>query len=81
MFASYNSDSRVRAESSSGGVFTILAESVIADGGVVYGAAFSSDWQVVHKRVDTAEALSELRGSKYVYSRVGDAYSDAVADL
>ena len=37
VFSAYNSDASVRAMSSSGGVFSALAERVISDGGVVYG--------------------------------------------
>lgn len=81
VFASHNPNSTVRAESSSGGVFSIIAERVINEGGVVYGAAFDSDWHVVHRRVDSLEGLKPLRGSKYVYSHVGNAYSEAIADL
>lgn len=59
----------------------MLAEKVIDAGGVVYGAAFNERWEVEHRRVDTVEGLQALRGSKYVFSKVGTAYADAIADL
>lgn len=68
-------DDKVREESSSGGVFTLLATNVLKDGGVVFGAAFdSSNWQVRHIMVDNIHGLSELQGSKYVQSDVSKSY-------
>lgn len=81
VFAAHNPDAEIRRQSSSGGVFSMLAEKVIDAGGVVYGAAFNERWEVEHRRVDTVEGLQALRGSKYVFSKVGTAYADAIADL
>lgn len=48
---SLNND--VRNESSSGGIFSILAEAYLKNGGVVYGTAMSEDCKdAVFKRVD-----------------------------
>lgn len=81
VFAAHNPDPEIRRQSSSGGVFSLLAENILRNGGVVYGAAFADDWTVVHRRVDNEEGLATLRGSKYVYSNVGSAYSDVMTDL
>ena len=74
--ASYNACLSIRKNSSSGGVFTQLAEYTIKQNGVVFGALFDSHWQVYHGFVDTVENLSRLRGSKYVQSRIGDSYRE-----
>ena len=42
-YAAYNKNEKIRINSSSGGVFTLLAEFVLNDGGVVYGVAMSND--------------------------------------
>ncbi len=77
-YAAINRDEAIRQESSSGGVFTLLAQSVLDRGGVVFGAAFSEDFRSVeHIAVTTAEQLGKLRGSKYVQSRIGTAYEQA----
>lgn len=76
-YAAYTLDAEVRRESSSGGVFTELARSVLRRGGVVFGAAMDSPLDVVHQAVESEEELSRLRGSKYVQSRVGLAYQQA----
>ncbi|MBQ6706116.1 MAG: Coenzyme F420 hydrogenase/dehydrogenase, beta subunit C-terminal domain [Clostridia bacterium] len=76
-----NKDDTVRFESSSGGVFTLLAEAVIDRGGVVFGAAFDERFAVRHIPVKTKEDLSRLRGSKYLQSTIGDTYRQAQALL
>lgn len=75
-FAAVGSDAEIRLSSSSGGVFTILAEGILEDGGVVFGAAFGDEFKVVHKVVEEKSALSVLRGSKYVQSEIGDSFKE-----
>ena len=76
-FASYNKCLSIRKNSSSGGVFTQLAEYTIKQNGVVFGAMFDSLCHVYHGFVDNIEDLSRLRGSKYVQSRIGESYREA----
>lgn len=68
----------VRVNSSSGGIFAELAESVLSEHGVVFGAAFSSDWRNVnHIAVQSSEELYKLIGSKYVQSEIGESFVEA----
>ena len=76
-FASINLRDDIRMQSSSGGVFTLLAERIIDQGGVVFGARFDSQWNVVHAVARSKEDLRHFRGSKYVQSRIGDCYAEA----
>ncbi|MDE7426774.1 MAG: Coenzyme F420 hydrogenase/dehydrogenase, beta subunit C-terminal domain, partial [Muribaculaceae bacterium] len=76
-----NSDGAVRAGSSAGGFFTALAEKILTEGGVVYGAAFDDSWEVVHTRVDRPKALEALRGSKYVFTDISGCFSSIADDL
>lgn len=64
----------VRKNSSSGGMFTILANEVIIQGGVVFGASFQDDWTVSHDYTETIEGLQKFQGSKYVQSELGNVY-------
>ena len=80
-YIAINRDEEMRLQSSSGGIFTLLAEQVITEGGVVFGARFNEDWSVIHAWTDTVEGLAAFRGSKYVQSRIGDTYSEARAFL
>lgn len=77
VFAAINPDEKVRMESSSGGIFTLLAEKVIQENGVVFGARFDENWEVKHDYTETIEGLAAFRGSKYVQSRVEDNYLKA----
>lgn len=63
-----------RTKSSSGGAFSALARKVIAEGGVVYGAAWSPFPIVRHIEVSTIDDLEKLRGSKYLQSEIGNCY-------
>lgn len=76
-YAAYNMDDGVRKDSSSGGIFTLLAEKVIAEGGVVFGATWNEKWQVVHTYTETKEGIEQFRGSKYIQSIIGETYKQA----
>ena len=77
VYAVKNPNDDIRQESSSGGVFTLLAEKVINDGGVVFGVRFDEKWEVEFAYSETIDGLSAFRGSKYIQARVGNAFIDA----
>lgn len=74
-YACYNKDEEIRKESSSGGIFTLLASYIIDNGGIVYGAAFNQNFEVEHIEVTNKQDLRKLRGSKYIQSKLGNTYS------
>jgi len=80
-FLLQHKDEQVLRESTSGGAFTAIAMWVIRRGGVVFGAAYDDNLQVVHKSVESVEDLRIFRNSKYVQSYVGDAYRETLAFL
>lgn len=80
-YAAYNTNEEIRIKSSSGGIFTLLAELVLYDNGVVYGAAFDDNFEVYHIRVETTVDLEKLRGSKYVQSKCDGIYNLCKVDL
>lgn len=73
-YAAINNDEEIRLQSSSGGVFTLLAEMVIDEGGVVFGARFDENWQVTLDYTETKDGIAAFRGSKYVQARVANTY-------
>lgn len=73
-YACYNKDENIRLNSSSGGIFSLLAEKMIDRGGVVFGAVFNDNFEVEHKYIETKENIELLRGSKYVQSKIGTSY-------
>ena len=75
--AAFNKNNNIRKESSSGGIFTLVAEKIINEGGVVFGARFNNNWDVIHDYTDNIENLQWFRGSKYVQSCIGNCYSIA----
>ena len=77
VYAAKNKNEEIRRQSSSGGIFTLLAERVIVEGGVVFGARFDENWDVIHSWTDTVEGIAAFRGSKYVQSTIGDTYREA----
>lgn len=79
-YAVKNKNEKARMQSSSGGVFSMLAEYVIAKGGVIYGAAFDDEFGICHRRV-TDEKWKLFRGSKYVQSKIGDSFLRVKEDL
>lgn len=64
----------IRNESSSGGVFTLLATNIINRGGVVFGATYDKSWNVIHSYTQSVTELWKFRGSKYVQSDIKDSY-------
>lgn len=80
-YAAINNNEEIRLQSSSGGIFTAIAETVINEGGVVFGAKFSENFSVIHSWTDTIEGLADFRGSKYLQSVIGDSYKDCAEFL
>lgn len=77
VYAAKNSNDEVRRLSSSGGIFTLLAEQTIKDGGVVFGACWDKDWNVKHDYIDNISDLQKFRSSKYLQSVIGNSYLKA----
>ena len=77
VYAAINNNEFIRLKSSSGGLFTSLAEYTISKDGIVFGAKFDDSWQVVIDYTDTMDGITAFVGSKYVQSRTSTAYKDA----
>ena len=76
-YACINKDDVIRLESSSGGVFTLVAEQIVENDGVVFGVGFDENFNVIHHYVENKEGLGRFRGSKYVQSKIGDTFKQA----
>lgn len=65
----------------SGGLATAMGESFIADGGIVYGAAYTSDFKSAeYIRVDTYDGIDRLKGSKYIKALLKKAILDSIKE-
>lgn len=80
-YATVSGDTDARARSSSGGLFSQLADYAFDKGGVVFGAAYDGIDKVCHKGVDNVDDLDDLRRSKYVQGSTGDTYAQVKALL
>jgi len=76
-YAAVNKNESIRQKSSSGGIFSIIAEYVLSNGGIVFGAAFDEKLHLRHIAVNCIEDLELLRGSKYLQSEISSAYNEA----
>lgn len=61
-------------QSSSGGIFSLIAKWVLAHHGIVFGAAFDEQMQLHHIGIEDKHELDLLRGSKYLQSDNGKVY-------
>lgn len=82
VYACYNKDKDVRLSSSSGAVFSSLAEYVLNKSGIVYGVAMSEDcYSAEFIGVTDSEGITKLRGSKYLQAKVGNTFKSVKKEL
>ena len=81
VYAVKHKDEEIRAASRSGGIFTALSDLVLDDGGTVYGCVLTDDFHAVHVRTDSRDGRNQMRGSKYIQSKMGDTYKKVQEDL
>lgn len=77
VYAAINRNEEIRLKSSSGGIFYLLAEKTINESGVVFGARFNKNWQVVIDYTENIKGVISFMGSKYVQSRTENTYKEA----
>ncbi len=70
VLAAWHIDPALRKASSSGGVFSALAESILAREGVVAGVTLDQELTACHILIEKPEDIKLLQGSKYVQSRL-----------
>ena len=78
----YAKDNELRRNSTSGGMFAVLAKWFLLEKkGIVYGARFDAQYQVVHYGIESLEGLIQLQGSKYVQSDMTGIYREVKEKL
>lgn len=80
VFAAYTKDKKILNYSSSGGVFAIIAEKFLREGGIVYGAKLEN-LKVMHVRICDEKNLPWIQKSKYLQSNVSLMYKQTKLDL
>lgn len=80
-FVALNNNEKIRRTSSSGGIFVPLSDILLREEGVIYGAKYDSNLNVVHGRADNKNERDEFKGSKYVQSNVNNMLENVKRDL
>lgn len=83
-YAAAAKDNGLIMRSASGGIFAVLARTIIEKNGVVYGAAMPTKGYALdpkHIRIEKADDIITMQGSKYVQSSIGKTYIEAERDL
>jgi len=75
VYAARLKDDNALLRSSSGGMFTAIACSILKDNGAVFGCALDENFVARHICVENEAELDKLRGSKYVASDTNSTYS------
>lgn len=81
VYAAFAKDVKIRKMSSSGGVFRLLADETLKDGGVVAAVGYDGNFGAVYKTATLPEELDDLMGSKYTEARSDGIYSKVKAHL
>lgn len=76
-YACKNKNEKEQLSSSSGGIFIALCDYAIKNKGVVFGACFDENLNVVHKVGKSIEECEKFKGSKYVQSDINETYIEA----
>ena len=76
-----NKDLDIVKDSTSGGAFSVFAKHVFENGGIVYGAGYDADMNVVCKKATNMAELAEMRGSKFVQSNLDRVFSEIKEQL
>lgn len=77
VYGAFNNNEEERMQSSSGGIFSLIAKEVINKDGIVFGASFDDKFGVHHIEINKHTELKKLRTSKYVQSSIEDTYKKA----
>lgn len=76
VFAAQNKNSDALKSSSSGGVFSAIADYVLGSGGAVAGCVFDDGFKVIHIVTEEPTIVEKMRGSKYVQSDTQNSYTE-----
>jgi coenzyme F420-reducing hydrogenase beta subunit len=81
LYAAKNKNITTRTKSSSGGIFSLLAEEVLKMNGVIFGAIFDENFNVFHSIASNNIEYNKMIGSKYVDSKLLNVYIKAQEHL
>lgn len=80
-YAAWSLDPEIILNSTTGGIFSVLARWIFAKGGVVFGSVLENGEKVVTRRAVDMGGVAAMRGSKYFEGSTGESFREAKKDL
>lgn len=77
----WHKNEKIHLQSSSGGIFTALAEETLMAGGCVFGVVWQDKYTAVFSKAETLVELNRMRGSKYTPAMPGKVYQAVRLEL
>lgn len=71
-----HSDDQIREKSASGGIFPVIANFFLENGGYVSGAVWTDDMHVEHIISNKIEDVEKMKNSKYLQSDISNCYKE-----
>lgn len=81
MYAVISKDENVVAKSTSGGAFTLLSDEILKNNGVIFGAIYDENMNVIHSKAEDYNQRDKMRTSKYVMSLLGNTFKEVKKNL
>lgn len=81
VYAAKNADENIQKQSSSGGIFSLIANYILDNNGVVFGASLNEKLELEHIKINNNKDLYKLRGSKYAQSNLKDTFCEVKQEL
>lgn len=76
VYAARAMEDKIREQSASGGVFSVLAAEILEENGCVAGVAWERTTSVCHRIIQERDDIVLLRGTKYFQGRMGTVYEE-----
>ncbi len=74
IIAAWSKNKETRLDSTSGGIFSELANVIYEENGYVVGAVYNKEWMVEHYISNQKQDLENIRSSKYLQSNINHTY-------
>jgi len=81
IYAAYAKDDETRIDSTSGGLFSVLAEEMLSRGGWIAGAVFEENFGLYSLLTNKTEDLVRIRSSKYLQNDPRNLFKDVKSKL
>lgn len=74
-YVGYSKEDKFKENSSSGGIFPLIASYILDNNGIVIGASFNENNKLEHISITKKKDLIKLKGSKYLQSNLNNIFT------